>query len=272
MKLPPGVLYSRFVVIPKPAFITMRIDVAFTPRDLESRGPWHTFVIVDVLRASSSIVTAFENGCIAIHPIGEPSDAFPLANGSDILACGERCGVKIQGYDLGNSPAEFNEEAVGGKRLAMCTTNGTTAIRAARDLGRIFIGCFLNAPAVASCLRTAGQDLMIVCAGREGGFSIEDTLCAGAMISGLHGEMTDAALASIAIYDAYQGRIQKTLQDSEHGRFLQRIGFAEDVVYCSRVGTSDIVPRVYSSGQPPPHDLVIRPTVLEESLYGGSDD
>jgi 2-phosphosulfolactate phosphatase len=250
----------------------MRIDVALTPQGLTRRGARCTCVVVDVLRASSSIVTALENGCVAIYPVAEPPEVFPLANHADVLACGERRGVKIPGYDLGNSPGEFERQTVGGKRLVMCTTNGTGAIRAAAGLGRTLIGCFLNAPTIASCLEQAQEDVTIVCAGREGRFSIEDALCAGMIVADLDGEMTDAAMASAAIYEAYLDRVEEVLEESEHGRFLRRIGFGEDIAYCARVGVSEIIPEAFPSGQPAPHDLVIRAARKQESLQGGSND
>jgi 2-phosphosulfolactate phosphatase len=250
----------------------METDVALTPYDLERREPSGLSVVIDVLRASSTIVTALQNGCEAMYPVSEPSEAFPLADGTAILSCGERKGVKIRGYHIGNSPAEFSKEAVSGKRLVMCTTNGTRAIRAAAGYGRTFIGCFLNAPAVASRLTEVGEDVTIICAGREGSFSIEDALCAGMIISELDGEMTDAAVASATMYEAYQDRIGEVLEESEHGRFLQRIGFADDIVYCSRAGVADIVPEVFPSGKPAPHDLIIRTAPIRETAHGGSND
>lgn len=236
----------------------MRIDVFFTPYDAKRRKPSGVCVVVDVLRASSSITTALLNGCAGIYPIEEPSEAFPFADGSEVLACGERKGVKIPGYHLGNSPREFSREVVGGKRLVMCTTNGTRAVRSGAAYRRAFIGCFLNARAVASRLAGQSDDVTILCAGREGGFSIEDALCAGMILSELEGEMTDAAVASAAVSDEYRDRIEEILLESEHGRFLQRIGFGDDISYCARVGTVDVVPEVVQSGKPAPHGLIIK--------------
>jgi len=236
----------------------MVMDVVFIPEEIKGRKASGVCVVVDVLRASSSIVTALANGCPGIHPVAEPSEAFPMANGSDILACGERDGVRIPGYHLGNSPAEFTREAVGGKRLVMCTTNGTRAVRAASGYRRIFIGSFLNAAAVASLLSRLRDDATIICAGQEGIFSIEDALCAGMILSEMKGEMTDAAAASVSIFDRNRDRIGEVLLNSQHGRFLRQIGFAPDVAYCARVGIAEIVPEVSPSGMPPPHDLIIR--------------
>ncbi len=245
----------------------MRLDVAFTPYDVRRRKACGSCVVVDVLRASSSIATALSNGCVGIYPITEPAEAFPFASDPDVLACGERNGVRIGGYDLGNSPAEFTRENVGNKRLVMCTTNGTRAIRAASACRRLFVGCFLNAPAVASRLLGDGDDVTILCAGQDGNFSLEDTLCAGMILSELEGEMSDAAVACVAIFEQYQDRIAEVLLESEHGRFLQEIGFGDDIEYCARTGVLDTVPELFPSDQPPPHDLLIQ-VIAEADHFG----
>ncbi len=250
----------------------MKLDVAFTPDEVGRRESSGVCVVVDVLRASSSIVTAFWNGCAGIYPVMEPSEAFPLADGREILACGESNGVKIAGYHLGNSPQEFSRETVAGKRLVMCTTNGTKAVRAGGAFRRTFIGCFLNAPAVASGLRKMGEDVIIVCAGREGHFSIEDSLCAGTILSELEGEMSDAAVACATLMEQYQERTAEVLLESQHGRFLQRIGFAEDIAYCSRVGVTEVVPEVFPSEEPAPYELVIKGAADAKNLREGKND
>ena len=106
----------------------------------------------------------------------------------------------------------------------------------------------------------------------QGNFSIEDALCAGMILSELEGEMSDAAVASVSIFEQYQDRIAEVLLESEHGRFLQQIGFAEDVEYCARVGVMDIVPEVFASKQPAPHDLVIKATADTDSYEEDSND
>ncbi len=246
----------------------MRVDVAFNPDGVKRRKLSGVCVVVDVLRASSSITTALSNGCPGIYPVSEPSEAFPFAEGARVLACGERQGVKISGYHLGNSPLEFSREAVEGKELVMCTTNGTAAIRVGAGFRRTVIGCFLNAPAVASLLEKQSDDVTIVCAGREGTFSIEDTLCAGMILSKLGGQKTDAAVASAALFGVHRGRLYEALSNSQHGRFLQQIGFAEDIEYCAQVGLMSIAPEVFPSEKPAPHDLVIRMAAGAETFKG----
>ncbi len=252
--------------------VNMKIDVAFTPFEIRRRRASGLCVVVDVLRASSSIVTALSNGCAGIYPVSEPSEAFPLADGVKVLACGERNGVRIPDYHLGNSPAEFSRRAVAGKRLVMCTTNGTKAIRGAEHYRGIFIGCFLNAPAVASRLAREPDDVTIICSGQEGDFSMEDTLCAGMILSDLKGEMSDAAVASVSLFEQYRDRIAEVVLESEHGRFLQRIGFGADIDYCARAGATSIVPEVVASAEPPPRDLFIKATLQADNFGEGRND
>jgi 2-phosphosulfolactate phosphatase len=250
----------------------MRIDVAFLPEELRVASASGVCVAVDVLRATSSIATAIANGCSGIYPVTEPSQAFPFADGETALACGERKGERISGYHLGNSPSEFTQQAVQGKQLVMCTTNGTRAIRAGASFRRTAIGCLLNAPAVVSALEEESDDVTIVCAGREGHFSIEDTLCAGMILSELDGDMSDAAVAAVSIFHQYQDRVEEILLESEHGRYLQQIGFAKDIEYCARVGIVNCVPEVFVSGKPPPYDLTIKTMPIDHHTGEAAND
>jgi 2-phosphosulfolactate phosphatase len=180
--------------------------------------------------------------------------------------------VKIAGYHMGNSPREFARQVVGGKRLVMCTTNGTRAIRAAWGFRRMLIGSFLNGPTLARCFREEGDGITILCAGREGSFSLEDTLCAGMLLSDVEGEMSDGAVVAASLFEQYRDRLEEVLLESEHGRFLQRIGFTEDVVYCARVGITQSVPEVSRSGEAPPYDLFIKRSSVKKNDGEVTDD
>lgn len=247
----------------------MKIDVVFTPSDVKTGSEGGFYVVVDVLRASSSMVTALGNGSLGIYPVMETAEALSLADGMEVLACGERNGVRLSGFHLGNSPREFTRQAVAGRELAMSTTNGTTAIRAAMAFGRTFVGCFLNAPVISSFLAESGQDITILCAGREGAFSIEDTLCAGMIVSRLGEDMTDTARASSATFEALQQDIERMLVESQHGRFLRQIGFGEDITFCARVGSADVIAEVFSTGESPPRDLIIKQVLDPQRLKRG---
>ena len=145
-------------------------------------------VVIDVIRATSTMVTAFGNGAEAVYPTVSTEDALRLASSlgrDETLLCGERKGQKIEGFDLGNSPAEYDRETVEGKRLVMSTTNGTRAFIAASTADRILAASFLNLGAVAETVTdavAAGSPLVVVCAGKEDRFSLDDAVCAGALI------------------------------------------------------------------------------------------
>ena len=150
-------------------------------------------VVIDVLRATTVMIQALASGCEAIAPCGEIEDAFRVAAelppGSTILG-GERQGLPIEGFDLGNSPADYTEDACAGKTLVMTTTNGTRAILASLEADRVLIAAFVNlgetVQALAvNALKVHGLPMHLVCAGTDGRVSVEDTLLSGALVSGL---------------------------------------------------------------------------------------
>lgn len=163
----------------------MRIRVYLTAAEAEeAEFQDRTAVVVDVLRATSSIVRALASGASAIYPTSGTEDAIKLATSlgrDDTLLCGERRGLKIEGYDLGNSPGEFTPETVEGKRLIMNTTNGTRALLATEGAERVVVASFLNLRAVAETVRGASE-LAVVCAGRDDAFALEDAACAGLLL------------------------------------------------------------------------------------------
>src|SRR5262245_27251484 len=164
----------------------MQVRVFFSaaevdPADLTDQ----TVVVIDVLRATSTIVTAVANGAKAVYPVGSPEDAVRLASSlgrEGTLLCGERRGLKVEGYHLGNSPSEFTRDRVAGQRLVMSTTNGTHALQtAAASAERVLVGSLLNLGAVAR-LATFADGLVVLCAGREQRFALDDALCAGLLL------------------------------------------------------------------------------------------
>lgn len=163
----------------------MRIRVYLTAAEAEEADfQGRTAVVIDVLRATSSIVRALASGASAIYPTSGTEDAIKLATSlgrDDTLLCGERRGLKIEGYDLGNSPGEFTPETVEGKRLIMNTTNGTRALLATEGAERVVVASFMNLRAVAETVQDAG-DLAVVCAGRDDAFALEDASCAGLLL------------------------------------------------------------------------------------------
>ncbi|GAF76209.1 unnamed protein product, partial [marine sediment metagenome] len=145
-------------------------------------------VIIDVLRASSTIITALANGCRGFIPILSPNQAKKKAQQFEkerVLLGGEREGTKIEGFDLGNSPREYKREAVKEKTIIFSTTNGIKTLEMVKSAYEIIIGSFLNLQAVCNYCTNYQGDILIICAGRDGKFSLEDTACAGMIINTL---------------------------------------------------------------------------------------
>lgn len=214
-----------------------------------------TSVVIDVLRASSTIVTAIHNGAKEIVPVATVEFAVKVSGGmfgGQTLLGGERNTKKIEGFALGNSPFEYLKEIVEGKTIVFYTTNGTKAIAKAKFSENLFICSFGNITPVAKQLVLLNHDVEIICAGRNGFFSIEDSICAGKLVSLIlkitpDVEMNDSVKAVKALYDKYGKDIGKMMKESEHGKILIDNGFEKDIDYCSQIDTVNTIP-FYTNG------------------------
>ncbi|MBM7856063.1 2-phosphosulfolactate phosphatase [Desulfohalotomaculum tongense] len=232
-------------------------------------------VVLDILRATTTITTALENGCRGVIPVSGVDEARQLAGSNpNLLLGGERSAVKVPGFHLGNSPLEYSAGTVRGKVVVLTTTNGTGAIKlAAQKAGTVLIGCLLNARAVAEKLLNFNGQILLLCAGTGGNFSLEDTLAAGWIIkeflalknidqySGtaaaeLHRQaddvyngviMDDMAVACYRLALYYNNKTLDALYDSLHGQKLAQLNMYRDLIYCSKLNTSSIVP-IYRDG------------------------
>ncbi len=232
----------------------MRVSVYFTPGELAaSELAGRTVVVIDVLRATSTLVEALANGARSVFPAQTTDDAVRLAQAlgrEDVLLCGERRSLKIPGFDLGNSPLEFTAERVAGKVLVMATTNGTPALMACAGAKQVLVASLLNLGAVVQELAAAGEDVEILCAGRERRFALEDALCAGMLALGLRERLeraprtNDAAAVAMSLARRASGRMERWLGRSAAGRQLKEIGLADDVAYCAAVDRHTVVPRL----------------------------
>jgi 2-phosphosulfolactate phosphatase len=232
----------------------VRIDVYFTPGELAaSELSSRIAVVIDVLRATSTIVEALANGARAIYPTQTADDAVQLAQvlgREDVLLCGERRGLKIPGFDLGNSPLEFTADRVAGKVLVMATTNGTPALSTCAGAKQVVIASLCNLDAVVAELAGAGEDVAVVCAGRERRFALEDALCAGMLARRLRERLqraprtNDAAAVAMTLARRASRRLEGWLQRSAAGRQLREIGLGDDVTYCATVDRHAVVPRL----------------------------
>jgi 2-phosphosulfolactate phosphatase len=230
----------------------MKAAVFFTLQEVDGAGLQdQTAVVIDVLRASSTIVAALAAGAQAIYPVVSTEEAIKLATSlgrEDALLAGERRGLKVEGFDLGNSPREFTPEAVGGKRVVMSTTNGTRALVAVSGAERVLVASFLNLAAVAAACADS-ERLAVVCAGREGRFSIDDAVCAGMLLSRLKEslgdalEVDDAGRAALALAESLVPD-EELLADAAAGRALAEIDMLDDVSWCVRVDVEELVPEL----------------------------
>ncbi len=228
----------------------MNLTVCFTPAEVRAGDvDGASAVVIDVVRATSCIVEAMAAGAAAIVPAVSVETAVRLrdrAPDNEVLLCGERQGLRIEGFDLGNSPAEFTCEAVEGKRLAMTTTNGTKALAAAEGAERILPASFLNLGAVADAVR-GDRAVVIVCAGKEGRFAMDDTVCAGHLLrrilDGHAGpafldERARAASDLAGIHEVSAGMLARTAA----GRALVDVGLGSDLALCADTDRHKIVP------------------------------
>jgi len=229
----------------------MNLEVVFTPGGVEeSRLEGKAVVVIDVLRATSTIIEALENGASAVIPVDTIERAVEAASqlGDDVLLCGERNALPIDGFDLGNSPLQFGPGVVTDHTLVMTTTNGTRALLKASAGESCVIGSLLNAGAVAELVADA-DDVVLLCAGRQGQFAMEDAVCAGLIGRGLAEltalRATDAARAAIALAGRYGESPDVFLRHTAAGRNLRQAGLADDIEFCASVDRYTHVPAMH---------------------------
>lgn len=248
----------------------MKIHVYFQANSIEeTQLKGKTVVVIDVLRASTTICSALLNGAKEIIPVLTLETATKIASNlfdGQFLLGGERQGKMIDGFDMGNSPSEYSVEKVDTKSIVFSTTNGTVAIYRSRYAEKVFIGGFVNLSVLCNHLINLEiQELVIVCAGKENYFCIEDSLCAGAIISNLIESkknetfvLTDAARTSQSIWRELKGNLSDEIRNSDHGKYLTSIGLTDDVELASTIDKYPVLPylkdgstlRVWSDNQP----------------------
>jgi len=195
-------------------------------------------VVIDVIRATSTIVTALANGARKIKPVASVEEAFALKEQNPkALLTGERGGQPLPGFDLGNSPEDFTPERVKGHDIIMTTTNGTQALAACVGAKLVFTASLLNLEAVATRLREIGPPWIIVCAGCNGAFGVDDAIVAGALAEALG---QDHALVSL--YRSVRRELAETLLGSDAGRELAKVGMEKDVPFCAKLNLYALVP------------------------------
>lgn len=223
------------------------IEVCFTPHSFplfphEER----LVVVIDVLRATSCMATALHYGVGKILPVASITEARDFQS-KGFLVAAERQAQKVDGFDLGNSPFEYMKPELKGKVVVFTTTNGTQAIRAAREAYKIAIGSFVNLTALCNWLVTQHKNIIILCAGWKDFFNLEDTLCAGAIATkleatGMYEISYDSTLAAQYLYEKASKDLVGFMQNSSHYNRLSGLGLQEDIKYCLTPDSAPVVP------------------------------
>ncbi|WP_375417080.1 2-phosphosulfolactate phosphatase [uncultured Hymenobacter sp.] len=218
------------------------LDLCFSPELLPLYNlSGQTAVIVDVLRASSTIVTALAAGVTHVLPVASLEECAALGRVTGCLTAAERDGQRAPGFDLGNSPFEYLDPArpVAGRALALSTTNGTRALRESLGAAHVVVGTFLNLSAVADFARQQQANVLVVCAGWKGRFCLEDTVFGGALAEQLAPDFdvssSDAALAARHLWQQAQPDLPAYLLQSAHVRRLNSLEASQDFGFCMEV-------------------------------------
>jgi len=229
----------------------VRIDVALTAHTAGAMPlAGVSVLVIDVLRASTSIITALINGCAAVIPVATAEEAHQRAAAlpsHTVLIAGERRGEPLAGFDLGNSPFDFTVERVSGKTLIMTTSNGTQALLAARGAAAIGVAGLVNLGAAAMWALGGRRDVTLVCAGERGAISLEDHACAGLLVDRLQreepaAELSPTAREALAVGRRYGKDVGRLGEDSSWARHLTSRGRGRDVAACLMLDTTTVVP------------------------------
>ena len=229
----------------------LNIDVIFSASEIQSSHiKGKTVVVIDVLRATSVMVTALQNAASKVVPVLTTEAAFSYRErfGHGAILVGERKSERIEGFDYGNSPLDMVPSNVRGKTVIITTTNGTRAINNSLEAEDIYVAAFLNAGSTARFLKDT-EEVVLVCSGSNGGFTMEDTLCAGLMAELLTSVakdpiLSDTALAARKLYGTVSDDIHRLAGEGRHYQLLRNKGFAEDLNYCFMVDQNQIVCRM----------------------------
>jgi len=223
-----------------------RLEVCLTPALLDLYAIEDSIVVViDILRATSSIVYGIENGATAIIPVAQVEDCLNYADQGYLLAA-ERNGEVVQGYDFGNSPFSYTKEKVGGQTVVLTTTNGTKALHLARARAhQVVIGSFLNLKPLCDWLKLQDKNVLLLCAGWKDNFNLEDTLFAGAVVAELRKEFSHFDDSSVAAEDLFQlakNDLRAYINKSSHSHRLAALNIEEDVKFCLQLNICSAIP------------------------------
>jgi 2-phosphosulfolactate phosphatase len=230
----------------------MKIDVILTGKEVSPEKVKDSVVIVvDVLRATSVIITAMKNGAKSVVPVQTVEEALETKKKLEqVVLGGERKAQKIEGFDLSNSPLEYTHTAIHDKNVILTTTNGTLAITRSSAAKRVLIGALLNAGKVAEEAASENTDVIIVNSGTNGQFSMDDFITTGALISDLQKvkpfELSDIARTALFIYESHQD-FWSYVTEAKHFKVLKELNLEDDLKYCFQKDLLDVVPE-YKNG------------------------
>jgi 2-phosphosulfolactate phosphatase len=222
------------------------IEVCLTPALLHLYDIDQSIVVViDILRATSSITYGIDNGASAIIPVANVADCLTYSDQGFLLAA-ERNGEVVAGYDFGNSPFSYTREKVSGKTIVLTTTNGTKALHMARERAQqVVIGSFLNLKALCDWLKVQDRNVLLLCAGWKDQFNLEDTLFAGAVVAGLRKDFSHFDDSSVAAEDLYllaKDNLRNYIAKSSHSHRLAELNIEEDVKFCLQLDLCTAIP------------------------------
>ncbi|MBK6875856.1 MAG: 2-phosphosulfolactate phosphatase [Ignavibacteria bacterium] len=252
-----------------------RIEILLTPGQLNDELTLKdkNIIVIDVLRATTTITVSLANGAKEVIPTENIATAVRVAKGSkNSILCGERNGRVIDGFKLGNSPLEYTSEEIKDKALIFSTTNGTQAIMKSKFAKNCLLASFVNMSTVVDYVNALDEDFTIICSGKLNDFCLEDAVCAGMLLNklsvGRNLELMDSEVAAMNLSNDLamlmnvpsQEKVLRMLNISEHGRYLSQIGFEKDLEICSKIDSYPIIP-LFRNG-------VIR---LREQFEGDSD-
>lgn len=223
------------------------IDVCLSPEliglyDLKGK----IVVVVDILRATSVMVTALAHGAKEIIPVATLDEARTYLK-KGYLCAAERGGAPVEGFPLDNSPFNYMNDVIKDKSIVITTTNGTLAITKSTTADQVLVGAFLNIQALANYIKTQGKDVIVHCAGWKGKTNMEDTLFAGALVELLdetHDLACDTAHLSLKYYQSIKNNLFETVKNSAHAKRLNRLSVIKDIEFCVGLNTYEVIPKL----------------------------
>ena len=224
-----------------------RIEVCFTPGEYAYyKDEFEIVVVIDVLRATSAMCAAFDNGILSIIPVPTIEEALEYKK-KGYLVGAERKGQIVEGFDFGNSPFSYMKEEFRGKEVVLTTTNGTKSLEVAKDAETVVVGSFLNLTALSKWLSKQDKNILCLCSGWQDKFNLEDTICAGAISdflisTGNFISIEDSSIASKYLFLSAKDNYLGYLKSSSHRRRLKHLNLNEDIKYCLTPDQTDVIP------------------------------